>query len=130
MGAVEKQTFNYVFGYDRETGNGSVILSPDKKTRLAVDHSGPVTLARCREILKKGEKLSGRTFSKIKIVHQVFTKTPGNECGDFPEKCLYDKVFTYNLDENEMMIFEKGEPVYCNSDGVISRDQVALYDNM
>jgi hypothetical protein len=118
------QTHNYVLG------DGVVVRSPDGKTRLTVDHSESITLARCATIYAAACTLSGRTYKRLSIRLSVYSVTPGNECGDGPETCYVDKHWDYDPHRNSMVIWDKGQPVYANDNGVICRDQDALYDTL
>lgn len=117
-------TYNYVLG------DGAAVCSPDGKTRLTVDHSQPITLARCATIYAAACKLSGRTYKRLSIRLFVYSVTPGNEYGDGPETCYVVKAWNYDPHRNSLVIWDKGKPVYANDDGVICRDQDALYDTL
>jgi hypothetical protein len=131
---MQTQEFNYVVGFVANTKgepvSGFAVMTPDKKTKLIVDHSQPITLARCKEILAKAKEVSGRDLIYIKINLSKFTKTPGNECADFAEQCLFDKSYHYDSRNNSLMIYKNGDPVYANDNGTICKDQAALFDSM
>lgn len=125
---------NYVVGFVRAAWGGLVdgaaVHNPDRTIRLAVDHSKPITLARCAEILSKARVLSGRDLVMISIRRSVYDVTPGNELGDHAETCYMDKRWDYTAATNSLVIYDRGEPVYANDDGVICTDQAALYDSL
>lgn len=120
---MEKQELNFV------TGNGETIISPDRKIRLTIDYLRPVTLVRCKEILRAAERLSGRTLTKISLYHAIYSKSPGNECGDWAETCYLNMRYDYDLASNSLVIFKDNEPIYANDNGAICRDAVALMDS-
>lgn len=125
---------NYVVGFVRATWGGLVdgaaVYNPERTIRLEVDHSKPITLDRCAEIMSKARELSGRELVMISIRRSIYSKTPGNECGDFAETCYMDKKWDYTASTNSMVIYDRGEPVYANDDGAICTDQAALYDSL
>lgn len=125
---MERQEYNYVMGFDNQSGKA--VMSPDETVKLIIDHSKPITLKRAKEIFKAACELSGRDLYKISIELSAYSKTPGNECGDAAEECLIDKKWVYTLKTNSLVIWDKGEPVYANDNGVICTDQVALYDTL
>lgn len=128
-----REEFNYVVGFIRtEYGlrDGQTVTNPENTIRLEIDHSGPITLDRCSRILKKARELSGRDLAMISIHRSIFSKTPGNECADFPETCYLDKRWDFYPDTNSLLIYDRGEPVYSNDNGQVCTDQVALYDSM
>ena len=137
MGTVEHEEFNFVVGWENGGGrnlvNGMTVMNPEKTIRLQVDYDRPVTLERCREILDKARELSGRDLVGIDLHHSIYDKTPGNECGDFAETCHLDKKYRYLSRDNSLTIFDRGEPVYTNENGVITRGDdaaVAYYDSL
>lgn len=80
-------------------------MSPDRSVSLSIDHSRPVTLARCSEILNSARMLSGRDLVEIDICHGVYSLT----------------------------IFDCGEPFYANENGTITRSDdaaVSYYDSL
>ena len=130
---TETQEFNYVMGYAKgEFGesSGFAVSNPENTVRLAVDHSTPITLKRAKVIFDKARDLSGRDLTSIEICLSVYTKTPGNDCGDHSEECLVDKKWYYTAKTNSLVIWAKGMPVYANDNGVVCTDQAALYDSL
>lgn len=128
-----REEFNYVVGFVRTPyglRDGQTVTNPENTIRLEIDHSRPITLDRCAHILSKARELSGRDLAMISIHRSIFSKTPGNECGDFPETCYLDKRWDFYPDTNSLMIYDRGEPVYSNDNGQVCTDQVALYDSM
>lgn len=128
MISVNTQEFNYV------TANGRTVMRENddsSKTRFIIDHSRPVTLDRCREILKKvRDFLKDESIIRISIHRSIFSKTPGNELGDFPEKLFMDKRWDFDSEKNSLLIWNEGTPVYANENGVICRDLEALCDTL
>lgn len=119
---MEKQTFNFVIG------DGRLVVSADGRVRLAVDHSRPITHKRCAAILLAARELAGRNIQRISIHHSVFSRTAGNECGDWAETCYLDKRYDY--DGLSLIVWDRGQPVYANDNGAICRDQAALWDSL
>lgn len=122
--AVRTVTHNYVLG------DGTAVYSPDHKAKLTVDHSRPITLARCKEIYDAACKLSGRDLSRISICLSTYSVSPGNECGDWPEECYEDKQWDYDPARNILIGWDMGKPVYANDNGQICTDQDALCDTL
>jgi hypothetical protein len=108
-------------------GDGITVFTPDNKTKLTIDHSRPITLIRCREILKAACILSERDIKKITICYSQYSKTPG---GDHAEQCFFDKKWEYDSTNNSLLIWENGTPVYSNDNGAITQDQAAIYDSL
>lgn len=130
---MQKQEFNFVVGFveDNRQGlliDGRTIYNPEKTIRLEIDYSKSITLQRCAEIMAAARKLSGRDLAMISIRHSIYSKSPDNECGDFPETCYLDKHYDYDARTNSLTIYDRGVPVYANDNGVVCRDQVALFD--
>jgi hypothetical protein len=128
-----REEFNFVVGFVRTPyglRNGRTVMTPDKTIKL--NHSKPITLARCARILVLDEarKLSGRDLAMISIRRSIYSKTPGNECGDFAETCYLDKRWDYYPDTNSLLIYDRGELVYANDNGQVCTNQAALYDSM
>lgn len=86
-----------------------------------------VTIEKCKEVAEK-IKTAGHNPNKLEFMLHIFTKSKDNECRDFPEECLLDRKVVYYPKTNCMQIWEKGEPVYENYNGVICDDRVALMD--
>jgi len=127
------EEFNFVVGFTRVDTHGlrdgRTVMSPDKTVKLAVDHSEPITLERCARILEEARKLSGRNLAMISIRRSIYSMTPDND-GDSAETCYLDKRWDYYPDTNSLLIYDRGEPVYANDNGVICTDQAAIYDSM
>ena len=125
------EEFNFVVGFilvGRNIVDGRAVINPQKSIRLQIDHTIPITLVRCAEIMQVARQLSGRPLAYISIRRSIYTVTPGNECSDWAEDCLMDKKWNYDSHTNSLEIFDRGEPVYANNNGSICRDQAALYD--
>jgi hypothetical protein len=86
-----------------------------------------VTLAKCQEITEKIRR-AGHEPKKLDFLLSIWTETPGNEYGDFPEECLLNKEARYFVTENRLEIWENNELIYENNNGLICRDRVALAD--
>lgn len=100
---------------------------------MQVDLSQPVTLARCREILQRASEMVQANLNEITIHDSEYTKTAGNECGDWPETCLRDKRYTYNRSTDTLVVSNKGVVVYLNEHGSILRGDdaaVAFADSL
>lgn len=128
------ETFNFVVGYYKDVNGisrGETVsgIHEGVEKRLVVDHSRPVTLVRCSEILKTAEKLMQRELTKIEICWSVFSKSEGN-CSDCAEECFEDKKYVYTKSSNSLVIWDKDTPVYANDNGQICRDQAALCDSL
>jgi hypothetical protein len=124
MEQIEREEHNYVIGWDvgpHGLCNGRAVINPEKTIRLGVDYSKPVTLERCRAILQTANEISGRNLGVIELRHSIYSKTPGNECGDFAETCYLDKTYRYDPKANSLTIFDRGECVYSNENGQILR---------
>jgi hypothetical protein len=127
-----REEFNFVVGFVRTPHglrDGKTVTNPEKTIRLTVDHSKPITLERCARILDEACKLSGRNLAMISIYHSIYSKTAGNN-GDVAETCYLDKRWDYYPDTNSLLIYDRGEPVYANDNGVICTNQAAIYDSM
>ena len=86
-----------------------------------------VTLEKCQEVAENIRKM-GHEPKKLFFMLKIFTETPGNDCGDFPEECLLNKDAYYYVESNCLRIWEYGMPVYQNCGGDICTDEVALAD--
>ncbi|MBV6717190.1 hypothetical protein KV564_26500 [Paenibacillus chitinolyticus] len=87
-----------------------------------------VTLEKCRQLAEKIKQL-GHVPKVLKIDLCIFGKRPEYEKWDYPQECLFDKVATYHVQDNHLLIREKGELVYSNDNGVICKDKIALADS-
>lgn len=134
MSQQSREEYNYVVGFVRATWggliDGAAVHNHERTICLEVDHSKPITLERCAEIMSKARKLSGRDLAMISIRRSIYSVTPGNECGDHAETCYMDKRWDYTASTNSMATYDRGEPVCYNDDGVICTDQAALYDSL
>lgn len=124
MEQIEREENNYIIGW--EVGphglcDGYVVCNPEKTVRLAVNYAEPVTLTRCAALFKKAVEFSGRNLGLIELHHSIYSKTPGNECGDFAETCYLDKTYRFDPKANSLTIFDRGECVYSNENGQILR---------
>lgn len=86
-----------------------------------------VTIEKCQEVTEK-IKVAGHNPEKLEFPLYIYTQSKDNECGDFPEECLLNRKVVYYPKTNCMRIWEKGEPVFENYNGVICDDRVALMD--
>lgn len=86
-----------------------------------------VTIEKCREIVTNLANYHCHP-KKVCIDLSIFTSTPGNECGDFPEECLLNKKVFYDVKKDKMLIWQDENPVYENDHGVICDDPVTLAD--
>ncbi len=121
---MEKEELNYVIGWEKNDRgdliDGYAVMNPERTIRMAVNYNEPVTMARCKHILGVARTLSGRNLVGIDLCHSVYSKTPGNELGDFPEQCFKDKKYSYRPKENSLIISDKGRIVYMNENGSIT----------
>lgn len=77
-----------------------------------------VTLEKCHELVKNIREL-GHEPKDLKFLLSIFTRTDGNECGDFPEECLLNKEITYNVRYDLLQVYKDDEFIYENKGGVI-----------
>lgn len=126
------QEFNFITGYAKnrirdQNWNGTLSVGSQN---IQIDYSKPVTLERCKKILERCEKETGREYSRIELNHAIYSKTDGNELGDYPEQTFLDKKYVYDAIENSLLIYDRGEPVYANDNGAICNDHAALCDSL
>lgn len=109
-------------------GNCTKLIVNDKEIMCkTIITDNIVTIEKCRKIIKKLNNMN--CFPKvISFDLSVYTETEGNECGDFPEKCLLNKKVYYTVDKDKLLIWKDGKPVYENNHGVICNDPVTLAD--
>ena len=81
---------------------------------LRPDMSEPLTRKRCAALLEEARTMTGRDLYRIVIHDCEYTVTPGNECGDFPEDCLRDKLYSYDARSGELIITDRGRVIYIN----------------
>jgi hypothetical protein len=124
------QTYNYVSAHYPD-GTGRTVFSPDGKTRLEVDHSRPITLARCAEIHAKACALAQQALGTITIKLSVYECdcTPA-DLMDCTHRPVVAKSWVFTPRHNSLVVWDRDTPVYANDNGRICRDQVALADTL
>lgn len=109
-------------------GNNHNIIKDGKKVGIQTEvEDNIVTLEQCQRIVKNIRKF-GYEPKKLHFLLSIYTETPGNDCGDFPEECLLNRDVYYYVGQNTLMIWENGRPVLQNVNGDINDDQDALAD--
>jgi hypothetical protein len=105
-----------------------------KKYRATCDMTKPVTLQRMHELKAKLKDKTGIDFNYLEIDHSVYLFDCDEETykeyhQDIP---LYDKpidkTYQFWADQNRLLIWDRGYPVYENNNGVICKDETALAD--
>lgn len=127
MSATKTVTYNFVEGWDIN-GKHQLIRPVDAPKfkdgahlNMRVDFSEPVTLVRCRKIIDAASAMVGVEMVQITIHDSEYTETPGNECSDWPEKCLRDKQYQYDKRTDTLVISAHGKIIYMNEHGSILR---------
>lgn len=109
-------------------GNNTNLIVDGKEQRFGVKITdNNVTMENCHEAVKRLKELNCFP-KKLEFLLSIFTKSNGNEYGDFAEECLLDKRVKYDVEENRMTIWENKELVYENNNGIVCDDKVALAD--
>lgn len=105
-----------------------------KKYRATCDMTKSVTLQRMHELKAKLKDKTGIDFNYLEIDHSVYLFDCDEETykeyhQDIP---LYDKpidkTYQFWADQNRLLIWDRGYPVYENNNGVICKDETALAD--
>lgn len=112
-------------------GNNHDLIDPVNGKRLLFQTevvNNIVTMDKCKSIIEALRNEYNYEPKSLKIDLCIYTKTPGNEYGDFPEECLLHKIVTYGVQNNRLRVWQNRDLVYENWDGEISRDPVALAD--
>ena len=122
-----------------------------ERSRLAVhvEHDGvkkvcvmnmskPVTLQRFKDLAAKLKREFGLDYEYLSVKHSVYEYDVDlsseeihaiTRAGDYvPCEKTVDKYYQFWVDENRLLIWDKGEPVYENDNGVITSDPTALAD--
>ncbi len=115
---MDKVEHNFIVGFEHRN-HGRTLFHDGKN--LAVDYNRPLTLSRCKDILLKARELTGQELTIIEMHHAIYSKTEGNECGDYPEECFLNKKYIYGFPANSLIIKDGDEVVYINEDGKILR---------
>ena len=109
-------------------GNNHNITKDEKHVCIQTEiEDNMITLEQCQKTVENIRKL-GHEPKRLKFYMSIYTETEGNECGDFPEECLLDRIINYDVEGNSLMVWEKGEPILKNVNGVIYDDKITLAD--
>jgi hypothetical protein len=109
-------------------GNNHNITKDGKKVGIQTEiEDNMVTLEHCQRVTEKIQQ-AGHKPKKLQFMMSIYTETPGNDCGDFPEECLLNRNIYYYVEGNTLMIWEHGKPILQNINGDINDDQDALAD--
>lgn len=132
-----REEYNTIVGQHPDGRCKAIHFERDGKNVVAcLDMKQPVTLKRMQELVVKLKQLTGIEFPYLSVNHTVFEYECSKEVvdeylkyGDSPPYTKpIDKAYTYYAKENRLIIWDKGELVYENANGVITRDPVALAD--
>ena len=100
----------------------------------ALDMTKPVTLQRMHELKAKLKDKTGIDFNYLEVNHSVYLFDCDEETykeyhQDIPpcDKPV-DKKYQFWADQNRLLIWDRGYPVYENNNGVICKDETALAD--
>lgn len=124
---MQTESHNFITAFDDE-GQYHLVRPLDAPKfsagvahNMQVDLSQPVTLVRCREILQRASETVQAKLREITIHDSEYTRTPGNECGDWPEECLRDMKYWYDKRADTLVVFDKGVVVCLDEHGSILR---------
>ena len=114
-------------------GNNHNIVNKDgKKVVFETEIEGNlVTLEKCQEVAGKAREL-GHEPKTLKFILSEWDDE-GYEMGDDTKpapKQLLNKTVVYDVAQNSMVIWQNGEPIYANDDGIICRNRAALADSL
>ena len=124
------ETHNFVKSYD---ANGDYHLvrpvgAPAGKAgahfNMRVDCSVPVTLERCRTIIRAASDMVGVDLVRIEIVDSVVDVTP-DDIGYIIPRDIRDKEYCYDKRTDTLTIYDKKQVVYINEGGRVSRGDSA-----
>jgi hypothetical protein len=94
-----------------------------------------MTLSECKALVEKIEKNLNIIVNKIEINMSIFdykSLTADDVdyvlSGDIGVRCLINKKMYYYKNENRLIVWQDGLPIYENYDGQICKDAVALAD--
>lgn len=105
----------------------------DKLIRVRLD--GPITIIKCREIVRNLESKFGIEIGKIEVhlydnskFDELYQRVEDGTLSaeDFHE--YYKKTAVYDNKSNCLQIWDDGYPIYENNNGMICKDQEALAD--
>jgi hypothetical protein len=119
-----KTVYNYITAYYPSRNDLSVahVMKNDEIKAYKIDDSHPITVARCTDMHKRLCEMTGENIGTVRINIGAFE--PGGEDGN--DLKLWEKVYTYNPESNSLTIWEDGEFIYVNNNGIISMDKAAL----
>ena len=125
---AERTSFLFVMGFADDGLHGCVVRpvdAPDGAAgahlNLRPDMSTALTRDRCSTLLQEARAMTGRNLHRIEVHDSEYSKTPGNECGDFEETCYRDKRYIYEARTDALTIVDDGDVVYINEGGNILR---------
>jgi hypothetical protein len=107
--------------------NTPLMIDGERRTFGAEVTDNRVTMDVCHKAVARLTEFNCHP-GKLEFLLSIYTSTPGNEYGDFPEECLLDRKAYYHVAENRLMIWENGDPVYEDNNGIVCTDTVALSD--
>lgn len=133
-----KEEYSTITGTYPDGRHHAITVMEGGKEKVArLDMSKPVTLQRMRDVCERLSAKTGVVFDYIQVEHHVyeFDIDPNDkearsliDYGDIPGVKTWDKTYQYWADQNRLLIWDHGYPVYENNNGVICNDEVALAD--
>lgn len=103
--------------------------------RIGVKLDGPITILKCREIVRNLESNFGIEIGKIEVhlydgakFDELYQQVEDGilSTSDFRE--FYKKTAVFNARTSCLQIWDDGYPIYENNNGVICKDVEALAD--
>ena len=105
----------------------------DKLIRVRLD--GPITIIKCREIVRNLELKFGINIGKIEVhlydhlkFDELYEQVENDDLSPAEFGEFYSKTATYSTKSDCLQIWDNGYPVYENINGVICKDIEALAD--
>lgn len=108
--------------------NTPLIIDGEKRTFGVEVTDNRITMDVCQKAVARLAEFNCYP-KKLEFLLSIYTSTPGNEYGDFPEECLLDRKAYYHIVDNRLTIWENGDPVYEDNNGFVCTDSVALSDS-
>ncbi|CAB1251787.1 protein of unknown function [Ruminococcaceae bacterium BL-6] len=110
-----------------KNGQRLKLMDSDGKLKNLQTHiaNSTITIEKCRDLVKACH--DHNCFpDELEIFLDVWTKTEGNECGDWPEEQLLDRTAKYSIEKDTLTIWENDKCVLENHSGILCTDKKEL----
>jgi hypothetical protein len=124
--AISIVKYNYITAVC--DGKGNLAKTPAGEV-IDWDTSKLMTLSRAKDLYLDVRRRTGKQITEIHLTDCAYTKTPDNEFGDFPEGCLWNRMWRYNSARHELREYCDGDIVSVTDDDGACHDYVALKDS-